>query len=357
MKTNCYNAYIMDWQEFWNKIVTFFQDNAWRILFFFVILVAGLIVIKIIMMFMKYVFKKREFDRVAAKFILAIIRFCLLLILVTILLAYMGVSVSGITTAFSAAVLAVGMALKDFLSSLASGLILVGSKKYKTGDYIIVNGVEGMVEDINFLFTTLKTPNSTQITMPNTMMVNYAVTNLGAYPIRRVCFNFGVAYESDTALVKKIVLDVINSCGLVLKDPAPSCRLKEYNASAISFFVTCFCDKEDYWDTYYYIMGHVFDEFKRNGISIPFQQVEVRERKDQVVYPVEFDELPDRVEKVRAKKKKTMTYEDLEDMTFTDIAASIKDAAANNKAKQKAKKKAQKEKAKKAKQEAEKEEK
>ena len=104
-------------------------------------------------------------------------------------------------------------------------------------------------------------------------------------------------------------------------------------------------------------MGHVFDEFKRNGISIPFQQVEVRERKDQVVYPVEFDELPDRVEKVRAKKKKTMTYEDLEDMTFTDIAASIKDAAANNKAKQKAKKKAQKEKAKKAKQEAEKEEK
>ena len=62
----------MDWQEFWNKIVTFFQDNAWRILFFFVILVAGLIVIKIIMMFVKYVFKKREFDRVAAKFILAI---------------------------------------------------------------------------------------------------------------------------------------------------------------------------------------------------------------------------------------------------------------------------------------------
>ena len=105
-------------------------------------------------------------------------------------------------------------------------------------------------------------------------------------------------------------------------------------------------------------MGHVFDEFKRNGISIPFQQVEVRERKDQVVYPVEFDELPERVEKVRNKnKKKTMTLEDMEDLTFTDIAASIKDAAANNKAKQKAKQKAKKEKEKKAKQEAKKEQK
>ena len=347
----------MDWQEIWNKIVTFFQDNAMRIAFFFIILVAGLIVIKIIMMLLKYCFKKKEFDRVAGKFILAIIRFCLLLILVTILLAYMGVSVGGITTAFSAAVLAVGMALKDFLSSLASGLVIVGSKKYKAGDYIIVNGVEGMVEDINFLFTTLKTPNSTQITMPNTMMVNNAVTNLGAYPIRRVCFNIGVAYESDTALVKKVVLDVINSCGLVLKDPAPACRLKEYNSSAISFFVTCFCDKEDYWDTYYYVMGHVYDEFKRNGITIPYQQVEVRERKDAVIYPVEYDELPERVEKVRtAKKKKTMTLEDMEDLTITDIAASIKDAAANNKTKQQAKKKAQKDKQKKAKEKADKKE-
>ena len=338
----------MDWNAIWEKIKNFFVDNAWNILWFFVVLVVGLLVIKIIMMTLKFIFKKKGFDQVAAKFILAIIRFCLLLLLITILLAMIGVSVTGITTAFSAAVLAVGMALKDFLSSLASGLVLVGSKKYKTGDYIIVNGVEGMVEDINFLFTTLKTPNSTQITMPNTMMVNHAVTNLGAYPIRRVCFTFSVAYESDTALVKKVVMDVFNSCGLIHKDPAPSCRLKEYSASSIDFFALCFCDKEDYWDTYYYVMGHVFDEFKRNGISIPFQQVEVRERKEKVVYPVEFDELPDRVEKVREKKKKNMTLEDMEDLTFTDLAASIRDAAANSK-KKKAKKKAKKEKVKKAK--------
>ena len=329
----------MDWNQIWEKIKNFFVDNAWNIVWFFVVLVIGLIVIKIIMMTIKFVFKKKEFDKVAAKFILAIIRFCLLLILVTILLAMMGVSVTGITTAFSAAVLAVGMALKDFLSSLASGLVLVGSKKYKTGDYIIVNGVEGMVEDINFLFTTLKTPNSTQVTMPNTMMVNHAVTNLGAYPIRRVCFTFSVAYESDTALVKQLVMDVFASCGLILKDPAPNCRLKEYSASSIDFFATCFCDKEDYWDTYYYVMGHVFDEFKRNDVSIPFQQVEVRERKDKVVYPVEYDELPDRVEKVRQQKKKKITLEDVEDLSLMDIAAGIKDKAANNK-KKKAKKKA-----------------
>ena len=332
------------WEEFWNKIVTFFQDNVWNIVWFFITLVVGLIVIKIVMMITRFIFKKKGLDVVAARFILAIIRFLLLLLLVIILLSIMGVSVTGITAAFSAAVLAVGMALKDFLGSLASGLVIVGSKKYKAGDYIIVNGVEGMVEDINFLFTTLKTPNSTQVTLPNTMMTNHAVTNLGAYPIRRVTFDFGVAYESDTALVKKVVLDVFDSCGLVLKDPAPTCRLKEYKDSCISFFATCFCDKEDYWDTLFYVMDHVYDEFKRNGISIPFLQVEMRERKDEVNAPIEYDHLPERVEKVRTKKKKNLTYEDFENMTLTELAANIKDAAANNRKERKEAKKALKEK-------------
>lgn len=337
------------WEEFWNKIVTFFQDNVYNIVWFFITLVVGLIVIKLLMMILKYIFKKRRLDKVAAKFILAIVRFLLLLLLIIILLSIMGVPVTGITTAFSAGVLAVGVALKDFLGSLASGLVIVGSNKYKAGDYIIVNGVEGMVEDINFLFTTLKTPNNTQITLPNTMMTNNAVTNLGAYPTRRVTFNFGVAYESDTALVKKIVLDVFNSCGLVLKDPAPTCRLKDYNASSINFFATCFCDKEDYWDTLFYVMDHVYDEFKRNGISIPFQQIEMRERKDVVNAPIEYDHLPQRVEKVRNKKRKNLTYEDFEDMSFTELAANIRDAHANSRKERRAAKKALKDKKKSAK--------
>ena len=328
----------MDWEKIWNDIKTFFTNNAWNIVWFFVALVLGLIIIKVIMMIMKFFFRKKGVDPVAAKFLLAILRFCLLVILIIILLSIIGVSVTGITAAFSAAVLAVGMALKDFLSSLASGIVLVGSKKYKKGDYIIVNGVEGCVEDINFLFTTLKTPNSTQITLPNNMMTSHAVTNLGAYPIRRVNFTFSVAYESDTALVKKVVMDVFHSCGLVLKDPAPSCRLKEYSASSIDFFAVCFCDKEDYWDTYYYVMGHVFDEFKRHKISIPFQQVEVRERTDEVIYPQEWEKLPKREEKARMEKKKKMSYEDFEDMTLMDIAANIKDATKNNKKKKKHKK-------------------
>lgn len=311
------------WEEFWKLVTTFFTDNAWAILGFFVALVGGIIVIKLVLMASRRIMKARQVDPMAIRFISAVVRYALLLILVLILLAIMGVSIGGLVTAFSAAVLAVGMALKDFVSHLASGIILIGSKKYHKGDYIIVNGVEGSVEDINFLFTTLHTPNNTQVTLPNTTMVNSEVTNLGSYDTRRVAITFTVAYESDTKLVIETLLKVANSCGLVLKDPAPACHLKTLSESSIDFFLTCFCDKEDYWETYFYIMDHGFDECKRAGIGFPFKQVEVTQKTPPETMPIAYESLPPRVEKVRPKKRRKVTVEDWEDMGIVEMARTV----------------------------------
>ena len=108
-----------------------------------------------------------------------------------------------------------------------------------------------------------------------------------------------MAYETDVDLVKRIVTEVMTSDGRVYLDPAPFCKLKVFNASSIDFFANCWCDAADYWDVYYYVMEHVFNEFKRHGVSIPFAQVEVRERKDEVKMPYREEPLPERVEKAR----------------------------------------------------------
>lgn len=312
----------MNWNEFVEKIKTFFQDNIWNIVRFAATFVIGFILIQVIMSTLKAIFKKKGMDPVASKFVRAIIRFLLWLVFVLILLSELGIPLTGVTAGLSAAILAIGMALRDFLSNVASGIILIGSRKYKMGDYIVIGDIEGCIVDVNFLFTTLKTYNNTQITLPNSKMVNDTVTNLGAYPTRRVALNFSVAYESDTKLVSKVVVDVMKSSGLVLLDPAPSCKLKEYGSSSLNFFATCYCDNGDYWDVYYYIMEHVYDEFKRNGISVPYQQIEMRERTEKVVAPVAYEKLPERIEKKRVAVKKKMTIEDWEDMGLAEIVKS-----------------------------------
>ena len=145
--------------------------------------------------------------------------------------------------------------------------------------------------------------------------MNSSVTNAGANPRRRVEFTFSVAYDTDVELVKKLVTDVMKSNGSVYLDPAPFCRLKTLGSSSIDFFSHCWCDTDDYWDVYYYVVENVYNEFKRNGISIPYSQLEVRSRTDDVVMPYSAAPLPERVEKVRVEDKRI----DLENASFSEV--------------------------------------
>ena len=303
----------MDWSKIWNDIVTYFKTNAWNILFFLVILVFGIIIIKIIMKILRKVLSKTKMERIAQNFLCTIVKFCLWLVLILALLTQVGIEITGILTAVSALILAIGLALETNMANLANGIIIVSNHMFKKGDYIIVDGVEGNITEINFLFTTLMTTDNKRITLPNSTIVNSPVINLGANAKRRVEFTFSVAYESDVELVKKIVIDVMKSDGRVYLDPAPFCRLKTMNASSIDFFANCWCDNEDYWDVYYYVIEWVYNEFKRNKISVPYNQLEVRERKDRPKSYVVGKSLPKRVEKIRVEKKEEDVFHAIKD--------------------------------------------
>ena len=293
----------MDWEKIWNTIKTFFKNNIWDIASFLAVLLFGFIAIKLILKITRKILNATKIEKIAQNFLHTIIKFCLYLVFVLVLLSMVGVEVSGIVTALSALLLAVGMALQSNISNLANGIVIVSTGMFKKGDFIEVCGVSGSIEEINFLFTTLKTADSKKVTMPNTTIVNNSVINSGAHKTRRVDFTFSVAYETDVETVKQLVIDVMKSNGKVLLDPAPFCRLKNLGASSIDFFANCWCDREDYWEVYYYVLENVYNEMKRNNISIPYNQLEIRTRTDEVKMPFNKAALPERIEKMREEEK------------------------------------------------------
>lgn len=319
----------MDWNKIWNSIVDFFKTNGWGIVKFFAVLLIGVIVIKILINLMRSVFNKTKMEKIAQQFIITTVKLLLYLILVLALLSIIGIQITGIITALSALLLAVGMALQGNIANLANGIVIVATKMFKKGDYIVVNSVEGSITDINFLFTTLLTTDNKKITIPNSDIVNNPVVNGGANATRRVDFTFSVPYETDVELVKKVVLDVMKSNGKVRLDKAPFCRLKTLGESSINFVANCWVDSEDYWDVYYYVIENVYNEFKRNGIKTAYKQLEVRNRTDKVEMPVNKEPLPERVEKQR-KEKHTF---DLETADLTKIFKTDKKKKTEKKAK------------------------
>lgn len=320
-------------KEFWNDIVNFFEANIWNIILFVAVLLFGSIVVKIVINITKKMLNKTKLENITQGFIMAIVKVVLYLILVLMLLSIIGIQISGIITALSAVVLAVGMALQNIIANVANGMVIVSSHMFKKGDWIEVNGLGGAVTNINFLFTTITTADNKRVTIPNSNIINNEVTNAGSYDSRRVEFTFSVAYESDVEQVKKLVTDVMKSNGCVYLDPEPFCRLKTLNSSSIDFFAHCWCDRADYWDVYYYVMENVYNEFKRAEISVPYNQLEIRERKDNVKMPVEGKGLPERVEKVREENLEL----DLENATIQDVINYSKKKKARAK-KEKAKK-------------------
>lgn len=324
----------MDFNAIWESIKNFFTNNIWGVVRFVAIFIIGIILVKLLINITRRVLGKTKMEKITQQFLMTTLKLALYLVFVLVLLSTIGVEVSGIITALSAAVLAIGMALQTIISNVANGIVIVATHMFKKGDFITVGSESGSIVDINFLFTTIKTGDNKKVTIPNSSIVNSNVINAGAHPKRRVDFTFSVAYETDVETVKKIVLDVMVSNGKVDLDPEPFCRLKVLGASSIDFFANCWCDSEDYWDVYYYVIENVYNEFKKNNISIPYNQLEIRNRVDNVVMPYNAAQLPERIEKERNTKKEF----DLETASLSDIFhAKGKKAKAEKKTKSKKK--------------------
>ena len=292
----------MDWNGMWESIKNFFSTNVWTIVKFFAILIIGYFVCKLLIKLIRKVLSKTKIEKITQKFLLSALKVVIWLIYVMTLLKTIGVDLTGIVAALAACAVAIGLALENSLSNLASGLILVSSKIINCGDYIAVNDVEGTVDNIGLLETCIKTTDNKTIYIPNASLVNNSLINYSTQKTRRVDFNFDIDYSVDVQKAKDIVLKVLYSNGKVRLDPAPTCRLKTLNDSSLGLFSTCWVDSEDYWDVFYYVTDRVFDEFKKNNITIPYNQLEVRLRNDEVPTPVYKDELPTRVEKVRTEE-------------------------------------------------------
>lgn len=299
----------MDWGAIWQDIKDFFTGNGWAILGFFVTLIVGFIIVKLLIKLCRKLLSKTKLERIAQKFILSIVKVALYLIWILILLSELGISITGIVAALSAAVLAVGLALQDSLANLANGIIIVSGKFFKEGDYIYVDGVEGTVKNINLLSTTILTSDNKTITLPNSHIVNNPMTNFNREKTRRVDLEFDVAYDTDVEKAKSVINEVVQSDGRIYLDPKPFVGLKSLNDNSIKIVLNVWVDNEDYWDVYYYLIENIFNQLKKNNISIPFNQLEVRLKTDEAKMPFDPTPLPVRIEKVRKQEKKQNIFE------------------------------------------------
>lgn len=221
------------------------------------------------------VMRKADVDPTVVSFTGNLVYVGMLVFVVLAALSQLGIQTTSFIAILGAAGLAVGLALQGSLANFAAGFLMIIFKPFRVGDYIEGAGVAGTVEEIQIFTTTLKTPDSKMVIIPNAKLTDDNIINWTVKGVRRVDMVFGIGYGDDVDKAKKVMADVLAQDCRILKDPPPQIAMLELGDSSVNFVVRPWVNVQDYWSVYFDTTENIKKSFDANGINIPFPQRDV----------------------------------------------------------------------------------
>ena len=204
-----------------------------------------------------------------------IISVMLFFISVMIVAGTLGINTTSLIAAFSVVGLAISLSVQNLISNVANAINIYVIKPFKLGDYVLIDGVEGNVEEIGFMFTKVKTYKNEIVYMPNSTVGNSIITNYSADPYRRIEFTVGASYENKIEDVKNALIEAINEEPLVIKSEPILVFISDYASSSINYTLRVYTENKNFLNCKTSLIERIKPAFDRNNISIPYNQLDV----------------------------------------------------------------------------------
>lgn len=247
-----------------------------------VIFIVSKMIAKLIRKSMQAIMKKKGLDQTVISFMSSIIYGVVILIGFIAAISHLGFNTSSLVAIIGAAGLAIGLALQGSLSNFASGILLIILKPFKSGDFVEVSGIAGVIETVNVFATQLKTPDNKTIIIPNGSITSNSITNYSSKPIRRIDLIIGVSYNANLAQTKEVLEKVASQHELVLKDEPITIGVHALADSSVNFVVRPWVKTENYWPVYFDLLEQIKVDLDNAGIEIPYPQLSLHvNAKDQ----------------------------------------------------------------------------
>lgn len=241
------------------------------------VLIAGVLLTLLITYLAKKAFTRSKIDPSLASFFVRTIRVTCYVIVLIAVLSRLGISTTGLIAFFSAALAAVALALKDSIADVASGIILLFTRPFVTGDFIEFSSYKGTVQKIDLIHTKLLTYDDTNVIVPNSRITTSELNNYTAHPEMRVVIKVPVSYTASIDDTKRVLMQTVQAAELILTDAAhtPQVRLEQFGESSLDYTVRCWCNFKDYWTVYYSLTESIKKALDENRIPIPYNQLDV----------------------------------------------------------------------------------
>ncbi len=261
--------------ELMEQIMPILTTYGLRLLMGIIVLIIGLWIVGRITNGLKKLMESREVDPSLRGFLKSMAGIILKILVIISVLSMLGIQMTSFIAILAAAGLAIGMALSGTLQNFAGGVMILLFKPYRAGDFIEAQGYMGTVAEIQIFNTILNTPDNKVIIIPNGGLATGSLTNFSKKETRRVDWTFGIGYGDSYQKAKQVIMKLIESDERILKDPEPFIALKELNDSSVDVVVRAWVKATDYWGVYFDMNEKIYETFAKEGLNIPFPQMDV----------------------------------------------------------------------------------
>lgn len=255
--------------------IVWLQTNVLTLLIALAIYIVGRWFAGILATVFHKVLTRANTDEILVDFLTGIVKSLLIIFVIVAALSQLGIDTTSLVALIGAAGIAVGLALKGSLQNFASGVMLILFRPFKAGDFVETAGVMGVIEKIAVFSTTMRTGDNKEVIVPNGEIYGGTITNYSARDTRRVDMVFGIGYDSDLLKAKTVLQEIIEADPRTLKEPAVTIAVGELADSSVNILVRPWVNSADYWVYYWDMLERVKLRFDKEGISIPYPQMDV----------------------------------------------------------------------------------
>lgn len=240
-----------------------------------IIFVVGWWLTKLLCKLLLKAMTKGKADPTVATFLHSIINLALKTIVIICVLSTVGFDVTTIITTLGAAAVTIGLALKDSLSNVASGTLIILNKKFKIGDYLETEGLKGVVKKIDMMYTTLCTYDNKEVLIPNSRLTSNNIVNYFVQEERRIDLIIPISYSEDIDKARKVIMELIRHDDRVIQEKRNRVAVDKLNESSVDLSVWIWCRSADYWLLLEDMMESIKKSFDAHNITIPFNQLDI----------------------------------------------------------------------------------
>lgn len=257
------------------KIIDLVIDYLPRLALAVITLIAGLWLIRLFVKFVGNVLTIRKVDESLRPFFKTLISIILRVLLLISVMGMIGIEMTSFIALLGAVGISIGMALSGSLQHFAGGVLLLIYKPFKKGDLIEAQGYTGNVRELRIFNTILNTLDNKTVFIPNGPLSTNVIVNYSIEETRRIDIAFSISYSDDIDKAKKILLEVIENDTRILKTPEPVIGVSALEESSVKIEIRVWVKNAEFLETGFYLREAVKKAFDKNGLTIPFPQVDV----------------------------------------------------------------------------------